>query len=245
MLHFFSKTKFLVDFLEGMVDIHSHILPGIDDGAQTVHESVQMIKMFQEFGINELVCTPHIMHNYYDNTPTTVEEAYRKLLDSLITENIQGVTVKYAAEHMIDDDFENKLEENLIIPLNENHLLIEMSYLQPSINFDSAVEKIVQHGFFPVFAHPERYQYLNSDIANYMEFKSQGIKFQLNLLSLGGYYGADAQKAAFQLLEGNFYEFLGSDAHNLRHLTALKSIKLKECYAANLLRLIHNNRMLV
>ncbi|MEO0572652.1 MAG: CpsB/CapC family capsule biosynthesis tyrosine phosphatase, partial [Bacteroidota bacterium] len=152
MFTIFSKKSFLIDHISGLVDIHNHVLPGIDDGAQTVDESLEMVKMFQEFGINELICTPHIMHNYYDNTPKTIEQAYHKLSESLIAENVQAVTLKYAAEHMIDDDFEHKLEESHIVPLNENHLLIEMSYLQPSINFDSAVDKIIKSGFFPVFA---------------------------------------------------------------------------------------------
>lgn len=245
MLYFFSKNRFLVDFLEDMVDVHNHILPGIDDGANSVSESIEMIRAFQELGINQFICTPHIMHDYYDNTPESVREACDKLKLALREENIHGIDLKYAAEHMIDDDFERKLEENQVIRLNENHLLIEMSYLQPSINFNQSVEKIIKRGIFPVFAHPERYQYLNSDLKNYEKLKSQGLKFQLNLLSLGGYYGVDVQKAALQLLKHNLYDFLGSDAHNTRHIQSLKSIKLKERYAANLVYLAHNNRTLV
>ncbi len=234
-----------MDFLEDMVDVHNHILPGIDDGANSVSESIEMIRAFQELGINQFICTPHIMHDYYDNTPESVREACDKLKLALREENIHGIDLKYAAEHMIDDDFERKLEENQVIRLNENHLLIEMSYLQPSINFNQSVEKIIKRGIFPVFAHPERYQYLNSDLKNYEKLKSQGLKFQLNLLSLGGYYGVDVQKAALQLLKHNLYDFLGSDAHNTRHIQSLKSIKLKERYAANLVYLAHNNRTLV
>lgn len=244
MLHFFSKNKFLVDFLEGMVDIHNHILPGIDDGAGTVHESIEMIKAFQDLGINQFICTPHIMHNYYDNTPNSITMAFNKLVLALSEENIQGVRLKYAAEHMIDDDFENKLDKDQIIQLNKDHLLIEMSYLQPSINFNQSVEKIIKKDLFPVFAHPERYQYLNSDVKNYARLKSQGLKFQLNLLSLGGYYGVDVQKAALKLLEDDFYDFLGSDAHNLRHVAYLKSIKIKDRHLTNVLRLIYNNATL-
>jgi len=244
MFQFFFKHHYLVDYLPGFVDIHNHILPGIDDGAKNVQESIDLIKAFGEFGVKDFICTPHIIHNYYDNTPAIIKNALKELKKELKKQGLIQVQIEKAAEHMIDDDFENKLETNRIMLLNENHLLIEMSYLQPSINFKQSVEKIIKKGIYPVFAHPERYQYLNSDLKKYEDLKSQGLKFQLNLLSLGGYYGTDVQKAAFQLLENGFYDFVGSDAHNQRHITSLKPIKFKERNIPNLLRLIHNNRML-
>lgn len=245
MFTFFTKKIFLVDYLEGLFDIHNHILPGIDDGAKNIDESIGIIEGFHQLGITEFICTPHIIHNYHDNTKNTIKQAFEELKNGLSYHNIDYIKVAYAAEHMIDDNFENLLDRDEILPLNENHVLIEMSYLQPSINFDHSIEKIRNKGLFPVFAHPERYQYLNSDIKNYATYKSkEGLKFQLNLLSLGGYYGADVQKSALRLLEGNFYDFVGSDAHNLRHVESLKSIKLKEHYVPHFIRLVHNNRSL-
>ncbi|GMN12045.1 capsular polysaccharide biosynthesis protein [Croceitalea sp. MTPC9] len=243
MFDFFTKKEYLVDHLNGIVDIHNHILPGIDDGAKNVEESIELIKGFKEFGVNKFICTPHIMHNYYDNTPKSIKKSFKVLKKELKNNNIDNIDISYAAEHMIDENFEHLLENNAVLPLNSNHILVEMSYLQPSINFNQSVEKIIRKGIFPVFAHPERYQYLNTDLKNYEKLKSQGLKFQLNLLSLGGYYGADVKKAALQLLENNLYDFLGSDAHNTTHIQSLKSIKLKGRYARNLLYLIHNNRI--
>ncbi|WP_350288786.1 CpsB/CapC family capsule biosynthesis tyrosine phosphatase [uncultured Croceitalea sp.] len=245
MLSFFTRKEYLVDHLNGFIDIHNHILPGIDDGAKNVEESIQLIKAFREFGISKFICTPHIMHNYHDNTPKSINKSFTILKKELKTKNIDNIDIKYAAEHMIDENFEHLLDNNEVLTLNSNHILIEMSYLQPSINFNQSVEKIIKKGIFPVFAHPERYQYLNNDIKNYEKLKSQGLKFQLNLLSLGGYYGPDVKKAALQLLENNLYDFLGSDAHNMTHIQSLKSIKLKEGYKKNLLYLIHNNSTLV
>ncbi len=245
MFTFFSKKEYLVDHLSGFVDIHNHILPGIDDGAKNVEESIELIKGFSEFGVNRFICTPHIMHNYHDNTPKTIEKSFKLLKKELQKKNLNNFDVKYSAEYMIDDNFESIIANNKLLLLGKSHLLVEMSYLQPSINFNQSVEKIIKKGIFPVFAHPERYQYLNTDLRNYEKLKSQGLKFQLNLLSLGGYYGADVKKAALQLLENNLYDFLGSDAHNTRHIQSLKSIKLKKHYAKNLLYLIHNNRTLV
>ena len=143
---------------------------------------------------------------------------------------------------MIDDDFENKLEENQIIPLNKNHLLIEMSYLQPSINFETAIAKITSSGYFPVFAHPERYHYLNKDIRKYSRFKHLGIKFQLNVLSLGGYYGKDVYKTALRLLDQGDYDFIGTDVHNPDHMKAIKSIEIQKNYLDEFLRLKENNK---
>jgi len=244
MFQIFSKNSFLVDLLFDMVDIHNHILPGIDDGAQSLEESVAMIKEFKEIGISQFICTPHIMHNYHDNTPQSIAEAESKLKNRLLELDIKGTNIKSAAEHMIDDDFENKLNSSQIIPLNDDHILIEMSYLQPSINFDQSIKKIIGEGFFPVFAHPERYQYLNNDLNKYHGLKSKGLKFQLNLLSLGGYYGNDVKKAAISLLEKEMYDFIGSDAHNLRHIQTLNSIKIKESLKVKVLQLKSNNQLL-
>jgi tyrosine-protein phosphatase YwqE len=241
MFSFFTKKEYLVDHLNGFIDIHNHILPGIDDGAKNVEESIELIKAFGEFGVNKFICTPHIMHNYYNNTPKSIKKSFKILKKELKNNNIDNIDISYAAEHMIDENFEHLLNNNGVLPLNSNHVLIEMSYLQPSINFNQSVEKIIQKGIFPVFAHPERYQYLNNDLKNYEKLKSQGLKFQLNLLSLGGYYGPDVKKAALQLLENNLYDFLGSDAHNSRHIQSLKSIQLKERHIKNLVYLIHNN----
>lgn len=244
MFTFFTKKEYLVDHLNGFIDIHNHILPGVDDGAKNVEESIELIKGFREFGVNKFICTPHIMHNYYDNTHKSIKKSFKILKKELKNNNINNIDISYAAEHMIDENFEHLLDNNEVLPLNSNHILIEMSYLQPSINFNQSVEKIIQKGIFPVFAHPERYQYLNNDLKNYERLKSQGLKFQLNILSLGGYYGPDVKKAALQLLENNLYDFLGSDAHNTTHIQSLKSIKLKERHTRNLLYLIDNNRTL-
>lgn len=244
MLSFFTKKEYLIDRLNGFIDIHNHILPGIDDGAKNVDESILLIKGFAEFGVTNFICTPHIMHNYYDNTPKSIKKSFKILKKELKKNDIDNIDISYAAEHMIDENFEYLLDNDEVLPLNSNHILVEMSYLQPSINFNQSVEKIIKKGIFPVFAHPERYQYLNNDLKNYEKLKSQGLKFQLNLLSLGGYYGPEVKKVALQLLENNLYDFLGSDAHNITHIQSLKSIKLKERYTRYLLYLIDNNRTL-
>ena len=228
MINFFSRKKHLVDLLEGFTDIHNHILPGIDDGAKTVEDSIELIRQFSEFGVNKFIMTPHIMHNYYDNTPDTINNAQKLLQSELVKKEMHAVKFASAAEHMIDSNFESILEEKRTMPLGPDHILIEMSYLQPPINFDEAITAVTHHRFFPVLAHPERYNFLLNRTHRYAELKEQGILFQLNMLSLSDYYGKEVSKVAYKLLEGGMIDFIGSDVHNLNHLNALKNIALSK-----------------
>lgn len=240
MFNFFTKKEYLIDHLNGFIDIHNHILPSIDDGAENIEESIELLKAFSEFGVTRFICTPHIMHNYYDNTPKTIEQSFKKLKKVVKKEGLSNIKIRYAAEHMIDDNFERILKKEKTLPLNSTHLLVEMSYLQPSINFESAIKKIKKQQLFTVFAHPERYLYLhNNYLKTYHELKSKGILFQLNMLSLGGYYGNDIQTIAFKLLDENMYEFIASDVHNMRHLNAIKEITLSRRRMDKILLLIN------
>ncbi|NNM17329.1 MAG: histidinol phosphatase, partial [Croceitalea sp.] len=208
MFSFFTKKEFLADHLEGIVDIHNHILPGIDDGAKTTVESLELIKGFAEIGVSNLICTPHIMHNYYDNDKTTILAAYDNLKLALKSESWSNTKIRYAAEYMIDENFENILDRDEIIPLSKNSILIEMSYLQMSINFESSLKKIQEKGLMALFAHPERYLYLHNQLEKYTYFKALGAHFQLNLLSLGGYYGESEQRIARKLLKENMIDYV-------------------------------------
>lgn len=228
MVSFFTKKKYLVDLLEGFIDIHNHILPGIDDGAKTVEDSMNIINGFAAFGVHDFIATPHIMHNYYDNTPTTIQNAMHVLQEALSAQNGRDVSVRVAAEHMIDSHFEQLLEEQKVMLLGREHLLIEMSYLQPPINFDEAVKAITNKWFFPILAHPERYNFLHSRRRKYAEFKEQNILFQLNMLSLGEYYGKEVSKIALKLLEEGMIDFIGSDVHHVEHINALKKVTISK-----------------
>ncbi|WP_047414429.1 tyrosine-protein phosphatase [Cellulophaga sp. Hel_I_12] len=224
MFHIFRKKKFLVDYLGGFVDIHNHILPGIDDGAKTVEESLQLLHSFSELGITNFIATPHIMDHYYPNTAQTIQQSLTRLQNELHKLQVP-ISIEAAAEHMIDANFEHLLERQEVMPIKKRYLLIEMSYLQASLNFSDAVQKISTAQYFPIFAHPERYQYLHHT-AKYEAYKNNGLLFQLNVLSLGNYYGSEVTKVAHQLLDTNLIDFVGTDVHNLKQLEALKNIKL-------------------
>jgi protein-tyrosine phosphatase len=238
MFDFFTKKKFLIDYLENFVDIHNHILPGIDDGAKTVQESIELIKSFSEFGVRNFIATPHIMDNYYPNTSETIHASMEELKKGLFDNDLKNISFDVAAEHMIDANFESLLEKSEMMPLKKSYLLVEMSYLQPSINFDEAIQKIASKRFFPILAHPERYNFLHLKSSKFRTYKKQGILFQMNFLSLSEFYGKEAQKKALHLLDEGLIDFIASDVHNLNQLQSLKDIKVTNTQIEALLPII-------
>ena len=240
MFHIFQKKRFLVDALNGFVDIHNHLLPGIDDGAKTVEDSIAMIREFASFGVTKFIATPHIMADYYPNTAETIGQALTLLKSELLRQGLDTIAIEAAAEHMIDSQFESLLEDKGIMPLRSRHLLIEMSYLQASLNFDDAIERIASAGFFPILAHPERYRYLHGKTGVLKEYKKKNVLFQLNLLSLGEYYGKDIQKVALNLLDKNVFDFVGSDIHTIQQLKVLKQMTLANSVYDKLVPVVQN-----
>lgn len=224
MFSFFTKKHFLIDHLDGFIDIHNHILPGIDDGAKTVDESIELIKGFSEFGVTDFICTPHIMENYYPNNPTTINNSLSLLKNGLKMNNLDHIHIDVAAEHMIDSGFEKLLEDHKFMPLSKSYLLIEMSYLQASINFNEAINKISDIGIFPILAHPERYIYFYNKINKLQAIKDKGVLFQLNIMSLSSYYGKEVNTNALKLLKANMFDFLASDIHNKNQIKVIKEI---------------------
>ena len=226
MWHIFSKKKFLADYLENFVDVHNHILPGIDDGAETIDDSLDLIKGFGELGVKNFVPTPHIMHNYYPNTPETIRKAQERLKNAMLEKGMMDVVIDAAAEHMIDDNFEAVMDQDQYMPLAKDYILVEMSFLQPPINFEQAIIKITGKRLYPILAHPERYKFLHNRTHRYARYRERGIFLQMNLLSLGDYYGKGVQSVALKLLERKQVDFVASDIHNMHQLNCLKEIKV-------------------
>ena len=226
MLHLFRKKRFLVDALENFVDIHNHILPGIDDGAKDTDESIEILKGFADIGVSKFIATPHIMHNFYPNTPETIQGAHGLLLEALQEKQWLDFRLDIAAEYMIDDNFENLLEEDQVLPLGQDYLLMEMSYLQPPINLEEALVKAVRKGLYPILAHPERYTFFHNNPRRYSQLKGQGILFQLNMLSLSDFYSQESPKVAYKLLEDGLFDYIASDVHNMEQLNAIKEITI-------------------
>ncbi len=223
MFGLFSKKKKIPDFDYSNIgtDMHSHILPGIDDGAPTVRESVMMVKRFQELGFKKLIATPHIMADYYRNTPDTINKALDELREELVKQNID-MPIEAAAEYYLDETFENKINKGNLMTMGKDYILFELSYINYPNNIKDIIQKLNDKGLKPILAHPERYPYLYGSIENYYKIREFGCYFQLNTISLSGYYGKAAQKTAEELVDNMMIDFIGSDMHHLKHADALR-----------------------
>ena len=217
MLSFFCKKNKITDISWLGVDIHSHILPGIDDGSPDVETSVRFVKSLTELGFEQLIATPHILKELYPNTSESINKARRDLQTALDKVNI-STKLGAGAEYMIDQDFD--LNENLCT-LDQKHLLIEMSYLSESPGISQTIFDVEIKGFKPVLAHPERYTFYFKDKSRLKRFKEKGCLLQLNLLSVLGYYGRDVKQLAKSLLKEKMYDLAGTDLHHDKHLSTL------------------------
>lgn len=244
MLSIFQKKIYLRDLLEDLVDIHNHILPGIDDGAPTVEDSLELLKKMRQLGYKRFICTPHVMNDYYPNTPQIINAALSKLRETVAGDaGLADIEFKAAAEYMMDQSFMELLEKEALLPLKDKFVLVEMSYFQAPINLKEILFKIQTHGYRPVLAHPERYAfYHRKDLKKYEEIKDRGCLMQVNALSLSSHYGTNMQHTAFNLLEAGMIDLIGSDTHRLQHLEKLESIKLSKKQASQLKPVIEKTR---
>lgn len=209
--------------MQGMPDIHSHVLPGIDDGAADLETSKVLLQKYKDLGFRKIIATPHTMGEVYPNTPQSIRAAHQS-----IGEDSANIELLYASEYMLDDQFELLLEKEELLPLKDKLLLIEMSYFQPPIHLRELLFKITSRGYIPVLAHPERYAFYHKDLSVFEEFKDKGCLLQLNALSLSQHYGTKIQKTAFRLLDLGYYDFIGTDAHRLGHLEAIAALKISK-----------------
>jgi tyrosine-protein phosphatase YwqE len=210
------------------VDIHSHLIPGIDDGSKSVADSLSMMTSLCEIGFSQFITTPHIFQNVWNNTPELIqrEEAQLKIT---LQNNEQLFEIKAAAEYMLDNSISTRLESEKLLTLKDNMVLVEMSYLNPPIQLFDLLYEIQIAGYSPVIAHPERYLFYHNNMEIYAKLKKAGCLFQLNLLSAVGYYGLGVTKAADTLLKKGFIDFVGSDVHHVKHVEAFqREIIVKE-----------------
>jgi len=244
MISIFRKKEYLIDHLEGIIDIHNHILPGIDDGAQNVEESIGLLEKFRDLGITKFIATPHIMNDYYPNTPETINTALSHL-NKEINENkkLRNTEIQFAAEYMMDQHFLELMKSEKLLTLKDNMVLVEMSYFQAPINLNDILFKLQTNGYKPVLAHPERYAFYHAkDLSKYEDLKNRGCLFQLNTLSLTPHYGSNMQKTAYKLLENKMIDFIGSDTHRVQHIEKISKIIIERKAKQSLLTIISNTK---
>ncbi|CAI8263762.1 MAG: Tyrosine-protein phosphatase YwqE [Polaribacter sp. SA4-10] len=225
MLFFKKKEMLLSDFFpESFIDIHSHLLPGIDDGAKNMDDSIRLISKMASYGITNFVTTPHVLGTVYPNSSDTIKEKLEEVRTELLNRKITDVTIRAAAEYMLDEEFSLRLANNDILTIKGNHVLVEMSYFSAPLNLFELLFEIQLKGYKPILAHPERYNFYHNDFQQFYKLKQAGCLFQLNLLSLTAQYGKNVQKVANQLLKENLYDFVGTDTHHHQHLELLPKI---------------------
>ncbi|PST84768.1 histidinol phosphatase [Pedobacter yulinensis] len=217
MLRFFSKKEKVTDLTWLGVDMHSHLVPGIDDGTANTEEALIYLEQLRDLGLSKFICTPHVFTELYPNTPETISTAFSHLQQAAIKQHFNA-PLAAAAEYMIDDTF--RVTDNLLC-LHERYLLVEMSYLSEFPNIDQIIFDLHIAGYKPVLAHPERYVFYYRDRSRLSRLKEIGCLFQLNLLSVLGYYGPEAKNQAKYLLENKLYDLAGTDLHHERHLRVL------------------------
>ena len=216
---FFNKSNFAFgSFLE--MDMHSHILPGIDDGAPDVESSLLLIDGLIQSGYQRLIATPHIMSDHYPNTHETIHNALATLRKAL-KDNGYTIPVDAAAEYIIDDNFQQLLEKEDLLTFGDNYLLIETFFQNIPANFNELLFQMQIKNYRVILAHPERYHYINESLVFLEELKEKGVYLQANALSFTGYYGKREKDLAERMLDAGLIDFIGTDVHHPRHLKAL------------------------
>ncbi len=244
MFSFFKKNKSsaaVPRYLPFTTDIHSHILPGIDDGAPDIETALQLIQGLYNLGIRKSIATPHIIGDLYRNTPQTIAAALQKTQQACAQAGIE-MELTAAAEYMLDDYFMELLQKKEpLLTLHKNILLTEISYTSTPQNLPEIAAAIIAAGYRPVLAHPERYHYYQQNFDDYYQLLEMGFVLQINLLSLTGYYGKKATKAVQFILDKKLAALVGTDLHHHNHLAAIGDDKNKILFEEYLDNLQLNN----
>lgn len=238
MFGFYKKKKVLKDIIPNdFVDIHSHLLYGLDDGAKSIEDTKFLIQELQNIGFAQFITTPHTTPLVWENTKEGIVNQYEKVLGEL---SLNSSSLRVASEYLMDDSFLKRLETEKLLTLKNNYVLVEMSYINPPIQLYEIILELNSQGYQPVLAHPERYNFYKNDYGSFKRLKQAGCLFQMNLLSATGYYGSGITEVADYLLKENMYDFVGSDVHHKKHLEAFSSkIQLKNVDVLE--KLVHKN----
>ena len=204
-------------------DIHSHFIPGIDDGAKTIEESVEMITEMHNLGYRKIITSPHTMSDYYRNTREIILSGCENVKQALKDANVP-VELSSVSEYYLDFDFERKLKEEKLLTFGNNYLLFEISYMNPPDNLFHIIFEMQLQGYKPVLAHPERYNFWHKEFEKYEAFIDKGVLLQMNINSLTGYYSHSTKKIAEQMIDKNMISLLGTDCHHMGHINLVKQV---------------------
>jgi tyrosine-protein phosphatase YwqE len=215
----FGKSGNNIEYNPFQVDIHSHLLPGLDDGVQSMEESLEILRQLQTYGFKKIITTPHVMNDYFDNSNDKIISTLHELREAARTDGLT-IQVDAAAEYYLDETLVHRLEtkDPLLTFGQEKYLLFETSFMNEPVFLKEAIFMMNTSGYVPVLAHPERYLYLFDRIDLLKSIQEMNVHLQLNLLSLTGYYSARVKRFARKLVDAGSIRFIGSDCHNLAQL---------------------------
>lgn len=246
MFSIFKKpvSTFSSDYFPIVTDIHSHILPGIDDGSPDIETSILLVEGLIKLGVSHSIATPHIIGDLYRNNYDTINNALTALRNALEEKQLK-FKINAAAEYMLDAYFLELLQKKIpLLTLKNNLILTEFSYAERPFNVEKIVFAVITEGYQPILAHPERYAYYHNDYKQYHHLADLGFLLQVNLLSLTGYYGKAVAKAAAYIIKNKLVSFTGTDLHHLRHLDALNDPANKTVFAELFSGQTFNNDMI-
>ena len=232
MLKWFSKKKIELeldplDFSVLKTDIHSHFIPGIDDGSADMGTTISLIKEMQGLGFKKVITTPHVMSDFYKNTSDIILKGLTDIRSELKVQNI-NMEIEAAAEYYIDYDFEQKIGKEKFLTFGDNYILVELSFMEAPKNLFDIIFKLQLEGYKVVLAHPERYAFFTMD--DYEELVNRGVLLQINWLSIIGYYSPQIEQKTKDLIAVDMVSFIGSDCHNMNHAELYKKCQTKKAW---------------
>jgi tyrosine-protein phosphatase YwqE len=222
MWPFFRKKITIPSGLSGLrCDMHSHLIPGIDDGSPDLETSISLIRGLMDLGYKKIITTPHVNADIFRNTPAIIGAGQAELTGELERQGID-IQLSAAAEYLMDDRFVQMLEnDEPLLTLQDRLVLVELSFAVPALNLKEILFQLQLKGYQPVLAHPERYLYFSANKAWYEQLRDAGCLFQLNLMSFSGHYGRESQQLAEYLVKKRYVDLLGTDLHHAGHLEVL------------------------
>lgn len=204
--------------LQHTIDLHSHLIPNIDDGLSSLEESIAIINQLKVIGFKKIITTPHIMSHRYPNTKDTINPGYQLIKKELIKRKID-IEIEFAAEYYYDEYFLELINKKELLTFGDNYVLFELSYSSKPFMLKETVAKIIEAGYKPILAHPERYMYY-SDESDYKVLKAMGLNLQININSTQGFYGKKVKKSVEKIVNLGIVDFVGSDLHSQRYMDA-------------------------
>lgn len=226
------------------VDMHSHLIPGIDDGSQSMDETIAMLAKFESLGYQKVITTPHIMGDYFRNSPETILPGLEKIKNTATKLNLK-IEIEAAAEYYFDESLMGNLKNKQpLMTFGDKYVLFEFSFHDTPSQIDGLFFEFLTQDYKPVLAHFERYPYYFGKFDQAEEWREKGINIQMNLNSLTGHYGPEVKRQAEKLIDLKLIDFVGSDCHRMEHLMTLES-NLRNAYFHKLDELELKNRELV